>query len=102
MEITLTPHKEFLAGFSVRGLIVTKKTHRFAAGFCCFQNFPPPAAGIYCVTKIFIFVPDVRHFCLENTQNVAAASRRDFVVLKKKFPPAGIYFYRKPYFVADV
>ena len=57
-------------------LLFLKNFRRFAAGFCCFQKFPPPAAGVYCCPKIHIFVADFHRFCLEKAQNFSAASRR--------------------------
>ena len=63
-------------------LFPKKKIRRFAAGFCCFQKFPPPAAGIYCCPKIRMFVAKFHRFCLEKTQNFPAASRRGLVIQK--------------------
>ena len=59
-----------------------KKIRRFAAGFCCFQKFPPPAAGICFYPNIHDFVADFHRFCLEKAQNFPAASRRGLVIQK--------------------
>ena len=76
------PLRNFWPDFLSGVLLFPKKIRRFAAGFCCFQKFSPPAAGIYCCPKIHIFVAGFHCFCLEKAQNFPAASRRGLVIQK--------------------
>ena len=83
-EITFKtpPIKEFWPDFLSGVLLFPKYFRRFAASFCCFQKFPPPAAGIYCCPKIHIFVADFHCFCLGKAKKISAASRRGLVIQK--------------------
>ncbi len=80
------PLRKFWPDFLSGVLLFPNCFRRFAAGFCCFQKFPPPAAGIYCCPKIRMFVENFHCFFLEKAQNFPAASRQDLVI--QKFPAA--------------
>ena len=76
--------KDFLAGFSVRDLVVqNKKSAASRQDFVVFKIRPRLRRGF--VVTICIFVSDFHSFCLEKAQKFPAAAQRDLVI-PKMFP----------------
>ena len=72
-----------MAGFSVRGLVVSKKNSAASRRvFVVFKNFPRLRRGFIVVERSVFFVANFHRFCLEKAQNFPAASRRGLVIQK--------------------
>ena len=96
-EITFkTPHKEFLAGFSVRGLVVSKKIPAASRRvFVVFKNFPRLRRG-FIVVQRSVFLLQIFHvFALKKFKIFPPL--RGGVLLFKNFPPlrGGVLLFPK-------
>ena len=86
-EITFkTPHKEFLAGFSVRGLVVSKKISAASRRvFVVFKNFPRLRRGFIVVQRSIFLLQVFTVFALKKLKIFPPL--RGGVLLFKNFPP---------------
>ena len=90
------PHKEFLAGFSVRGLVVSKKKSAASRRvFVVFKNFPRLRRGFIVVQRSVCLLQIFTVFALKKLKIFPPL--RGGVLLFKKFPPlrGGVLLFPK-------